>query len=167
MPFELRQETAGDASAIDALTTAAFKGAPHSTGTEAAIIAHLRDAGALVLSLVAIKAGRIVGQVAFSPVTIDPEQPDWYGLGPISVHPDQQGSGIGRALVEEGLRQLKASGAAGCVVLGDPTYYRRFGFVSDAALVYGDIPPEYFQRIVFFGSAPAGNVAYHPAFEAV
>ena len=167
MTFELRPETAGDTSAIEALTTAAFEGAPHSSGTEAAIVAALRDAGALVISLVAVEAGRIVGHVTFSAVTIDPEQPDWYGLGPISVHPDRQGRGIGRALVEDGLRQVRALGAAGCVVLGDPGYYGRYGFSSDTALVYGDVPPEYFQRIVFSGSAPAGNVAYHPAFDAV
>jgi putative acetyltransferase len=58
-------------------------------------------------------------------------------------------------------------GAEGCVVLGDPAYYRRFGFVSDPGLRYGDVPPEYFQRLSFTNVEPTGEVAYHPCFTAI
>jgi len=90
----------------------------------------------------------------------------WFGLGPLSVRPDRQRKGIGKALVETGLKRLRATDAAVCVVLGDPVYYARFGFVSDPALRYGDVPPEYFQRIVFSGAPPSGGMMYHSAFDA-
>lgn len=164
--IDVRTERPEDATAIGAVTTAAFAGAVHSSGTEAAIVAALRAAGALSVSLVALGNGEIVGHVAFSPVTIDGEGSGWFGLGPVSVRPDRQRAGIGRALIEEGLARLSAGGAAGCVVLGDPAYYARFGFVADPALRYADAPPAYFQRLVFSGPPPAGRVTYHVGFAA-
>lgn len=162
----IRPETAEDAAAIRALTAAAFKGLPHSSGTEAAIVDALRDAGALTLSLVAEEQGRIIGHVAFSPVTINGEAGRWFGLGPVSVEPAMQRRGIGQALIREGLERLRSAVAEGCVLLGDPAYYRRFGFVSDPKLRYGDVPPEYFQRLSFNGAEPEGEVAYHAGFGA-
>ncbi|WP_371873629.1 GNAT family N-acetyltransferase [Agaricicola taiwanensis] len=87
-------------------------------------------------------------------------------MGPVSVSPSLQRGGIGTALIEEGLRLLKHRGAAGCVVLGDPNYYRRFGFTSDHALRYGEVPPEYFQSMVLSGDPAKGEVTYHEGFEA-
>lgn len=162
--MEIRPETAADAPAIAALTTAAFAGAPHASGTEAAIVAALRAAGALSLSLVAVEAGRIIGHVAFSPVRIDGRDRGWFGLGPISVAPDRQGRGIGAALIREGLARLRECGAGGCVLLGDPGYYTRFGFVADPGLRLPEVPPHYFLRLVLAGPPPVGSVAYHPGF---
>ncbi|MCV0397627.1 MAG: N-acetyltransferase [Rhizobiaceae bacterium] len=162
--FTIRPEGAQDLPAIRRLTTDAFRAAPHASGTEAAISDALREAGALTLSLVAVEGGSIVGHVAFSPVTIDGSSGPWHGLGPVSVRPDRQRAGIGRALIEEGLARLRRQGTQVCVVLGDPAYYGRFGFRSDPGLRYGDVPPEYFQRLVISGPPPAGEVAYHPAF---
>jgi putative acetyltransferase len=104
--------------------------------------------------------------VAFSPVTINGEAVRWFGLGPVSVEPAMQRRGIGRALIRDGLERLRSAGAEGCVLLGDPAYYRRFGFVSDPKLRYGDVPPEYFQRLSFNGAEPEGEVAYHAGFDA-
>jgi len=123
-------------------------------------------AGALTLSLVAVESDEIVGHVAFSPVTIESGAEKWFGLGPVSVRSDQQGKGIGKALIENGLAQLRERGANGCVVLGDPRYYTRFGFTSDGTLHYADVPAEYFQRIVFKGPAPKGAVVFHAGFDA-
>ena len=161
--MQIRPETEADASAIAALTTAAFATAPHAAGNEAAIIDALRAAGALALSLVA-DAGGVVGHVAFSPVTIDGKDMGWFGLGPVAVAPDRQRQGIGAALIREGLARLAAMGAKGCVVLGDPGYYRRFGFEADPALVLPDVPPEYFMRLILAGTPPRGTVAFHPGF---
>ena len=97
---------------------------------------------------------------------IDGEDLGWFGLGPVSVSPSLQRGGIGIALIEEGLRLLKHRGAAGCVVLGDLNYYRRFGFTSDHALRYGDVPPEYFQSMILLGDPAKGEVTYHEGFEA-
>jgi len=162
----IRHECDEDASAIRAVIVAAFKDAPHSSGTEAAVVDALREAGALTLSLVAEKQGQIVGHAAFSPVTINGQAGRWFGLGPVSVEPVDQRRGTGAALIREGLQQLRAAGAEGCVVLGDPSYYQRFGFVSDSRLRYGKVPPEYFKRVSFTGVEPAGEVDYHAGFSA-
>jgi putative acetyltransferase len=163
--IQIRPERPGDDPTIRAVTRAAFEDAPHSSGTEAAIVEALREAGALAVSLVAV-ADEIVGHVAFSPVTVNGTPCCWFSLGPLAVRPDRQRLGIGRRLVCEGLEQLRERGAAGCVVLGDPAYYGRFGFASDPGLRFGDVPPRYFQRLVFSGVTPRGEVAYHPAFAA-
>ena len=164
--MQIRDERDEDAAAISRVTAAAFANAPHSSGTEARIVAALRQAGALTISLAAVSDdGSIVGHVAFSPVQIDRTAGRWYGLGPISVVPEIQRQGIGRALIREGLARLAAMNASGCVLLGDPTYYSRFGFVSDPALTYGSAASSYFQRLVLKGEPPKGEVSYHLAFD--
>jgi putative acetyltransferase len=166
LTVEIRPERSEDVDAIRTLTTAAFKPMPYSSHTEAAIVDALRSAGALTVSLVAIKEDAIIGHVAFSPVAINGETNGWYGLGPVSVSPDQQRKGIGHALIRDGLSRIAELNAQGCVVLGDPGYYGRFGFVSDPELRYGEVPPEYFQRLCFTDIVPKGEVAFHPGFDA-
>jgi len=146
----LRPERPEDVDAIRTLTETAFKTAPHADGTEHISIDRLRAAG--------------VGHVAFSPVTVSDGSTDWYGLGPISVAPARQGEGIGGRLIGEGLQRLKALGAAGCVLLGDPAYYSRFGFVADPKLTLDGVPPEYFMRVAFSPVYGGGTVSYHPGF---
>ncbi|WP_439628482.1 GNAT family N-acetyltransferase [Shinella sp.] len=160
----LRPERPEDVDAIRTLTETAFKTAPYADGTEHIIIDRLRAAGALTLSLVAEADGVVVGHVAFSPVTVSDGSTDWYGLGPISVDPTRQGEGIGSKLVREGLAQLQALGARGCVLLGNPTYYGRFGFAPDPKLTLDGVPPEYFMRVAFSPVYGGGTVSYHPGF---
>jgi Predicted acetyltransferase len=160
----IRPETAHDIPEIQKLIAIAFEGAPHSDGTEGAIVDALRAAGALTTSLVAERDGVVTGHVAFSPIDIDGKSFNWYGLGPVAVLPDQQRQGIGVQLIEAGLEEIKALGARGCVVLGDPAYYGRFGFSADAALQFPGIPPEYFQRLSFGDDDRNGIVRYHSAF---
>jgi putative acetyltransferase len=159
-----RFEVPADIKHIRSVVTDAFKHAPHSDGTEATIVDALRESGALTVSLVAEDQGEIIGHVAFSPVRIDGAAVDWCGLGPLAVRPDKQQSGVGTALIMAGLTHIKALNARGCVVLGDPAYYGRFGFASDPALCFADVPPEYFQCLIFAGERPHGVVDYHPAF---
>ena len=162
----IRDEQPADIPAVRALVTGAFRDAPHSSQTEAAIVDGLRGAGVLALSLVASDGGALLGHVAFSPVAIGGQELGWYGLGPLAVHPEMQGRGIGQALVCAGLDRLKAIGAKGCVLLGAPAYYGRFGFATDPRLWLADVPQEYFQVLAFGGQLPAGEVRYHAAFEA-
>jgi putative acetyltransferase len=164
--MRIRPEIPADAAAIRSVTEAAFKGAEHSSQTEAAIVDALRDSGALAISLVAERDGAIIGHVAFSPVLLDGADKGWFGLGPVSVLPDLQGSGVGTALIREGLKLLERRGAKGCVLLGDPSYYGRFGFTSDHALRYPGPPPQYFQSLILSGDPAAGDVTYHAGFEA-
>lgn len=160
----IRPERGSDHSAIHALTEAAFLGMPFSEGTEAAIIDNLRADGDLTLSLVAEEGDAIVGHIAISPVTIEGGESDWYGLGPVSVLPDRQRSGIGGKLIERAISDLRLRGAGGIVLLGDPNYYGRFGFEHDPALSYPGPPAEYFQRLVLDGPTPSGRVRYAAAF---
>ncbi len=163
--MQIRLERPEDAATIHALTDTAFKGRPFSDGAEAQVIEALRAAGALTLSLVATQGGEIVGHVAFSPVTINDEACGWYGLGPVSVWPDRQRSGIGQALIREGLRRLQTMGAGGCVLLGDPAYYARFGFENDPNLRNVGAPPWAFQCLTLNGPRPRGEVSFHPGFD--
>ena len=161
----IRHELPEDIEAIEALTAIAFKGKPYSEGTEHIIINHLRDAGALSLSLVAELDGKVVGHVAFSIVTINGVDKSWYGLGPISVQPDLQKQGIGSKLIQDGLAKIREMGARGCVLEGDPNYYHRFGFKSYPELIYEGSPaPEYFMAIPFYDAVPNGKVDFHKAF---
>lgn len=159
----IRAEELCDTKAIYALTQLAFTGMPFSDGDEADLIDQLRKDADLALSFVA-EEDAIVGHIAFSRVTISDGAADWFDLGPVSVTPERQGEGIGSALIEHGLTALRAMGANGCVLLGNPAYYGRFGFVADPALAYPGPPAEYFQSLVLKGSMPSGTVTYPPAF---
>lgn len=163
VPAIIRPERPEDAPAIAALIAPAFAGHPHSDGSEPAIVERLRAAGELTVSLVAVADGEIVGHVAFSPVTISDGATDWYGLGPVAVRAGWRGAGIAAALIRAGLGALPQPN--GCVVLGDPAYYARFGFAHDPALAYPGPPAAAFQRLVLKGAAPRGVVRYAPAFD--
>lgn len=161
----IRHEQESDRSAIADITAQAFANVEHSDQTEQEIIDRLRAAGVLTVSLVAVESDTVVGHVAFSPVLIAGVADAWFGLGPVSVAPVYQSAGIGSALIRKGLDQLRVEGAAGCVVLGDPGYYRRFGFEHDGGLQYKGAPPEYFMRLkLTSGDIPRGRVDYAPAF---
>lgn len=166
MNIRIRNEAPADAQAIEAVTAAAFLEAEHSSHTEQFIVNALRRADQLSVSLVAEDAGQVIGHVAISPVRISDGSSDWYGLGPVSVDPGHQAHGIGTRLVNEALAALRGMGAAGCVVLGDPAYYGRFGFEAKPELAYPGVPAQYFQALLMTGAMPSGTVSYHAAFDA-
>ena len=155
-----------DSSEIEAVTVAAFLNAEHTSHTEQDIIHRLRDAGRLTLSLVAEKDARIVGHVAVSPVALSDGTLGWFGLGPISVLPEYQRQGVGSKLMLEALNKLRELGGRGCVILGDPRYYSRFGFKAEPSIVLPGVPPEYFLAASFDSILPHGIVSYHEAFNA-
>lgn len=162
----IRSETAADAGTIADLTIAAFSTLPISHHTEQFIIAALRAAKALTVSLVAERDGRVVGHIAFSPVAMSDGSPGWYGLGPVSVLPDYQRQGVGGALIQEGLSRLKQLGARGCCLVGHPEYYRRFGFENARGLGHEGVPQDVFFVMSFDGHLPQGSVEFHDAFKA-
>ncbi|HEY2684150.1 MAG TPA: N-acetyltransferase [Steroidobacteraceae bacterium] len=165
MDVSIRSESAADSAAIEALTAAAFLNASHTSHTEQHIVNALRTAGQLSISLVAESRGILVGHVALSPISISDGSTGWFGLGPISVLPQFQCRGIGSQLMREALERLRDQGAEGCVVLGEPAYYGRFGFRADPRLTLAGVPPEYFQALSFATSRAQGRVTYHPAFD--
>lgn len=162
----VRHETAADVDAIAEVTAAAFETLEISRHTEQFIVAALRAAEALTLSLVATLDGHVIGHIAFSPVTISDGTPDWYGLGPVSVSPAYQRRGIGKALVREGLSRLKGMNARGCCLVGHPDYYRRFGFTNVSGFVHEGVPLEVFLALSFDGRYPQGTVTFHEGFKA-
>jgi putative acetyltransferase len=162
----IRSETSADVSAIAEVTVAAFKTMAISNHTEQFIIAALRAAKALTVSLVVEVDGRIVGHIAFSPVTISDSSANWYGLGPVSVLPEYQQRGIGSALIQEGMSRLKDIGARGCCLVGHPKYYRRFGFQNIRGLVHEGVPEEVFFAMSWDGHIPHGIVEFHMGFKA-
>jgi putative acetyltransferase len=162
----IRNETARDIEAITEVTKAAFEHHPISHQTEHYIVKALRRAGALTVSLVAEIDGKVVGHIAFSPVAISDGNPNWYGAGPLSVLPKLQKQGIGKALLREGLGLLKAKGAEGCVLAGDPAYYTRFGFRNIPGLILEGVPPENFLARPFTDKTPKGTVTFHEGFMA-
>ncbi|WP_321805496.1 N-acetyltransferase [Burkholderia sp. BCC1993] len=168
----LRDERASDVEAIGRVIVAAFADAPQHGAFERRIVDALRADGALSVSLVAERDERVIGHVAFSPVLIGGEparSQQWYGLAPLAVLPECRRQSIGAGLVRTGLDALRRLGARGCVVLGDPEYYARFGFVPSGDLVFADAPPEYFLALAFDDTAPrpSGDVRYHDVFHPV
>lgn len=162
----IRPETDADIDAISEVTISAFKNLEVSHHTEQFIIEALRATEALTVSLVAEVDGRVVGHIAFSPVTLSDGTTRWYGLGPLSVLPEYQRQGIGKALIEDGLSRLQSLGARGCCLVGHPDYYRKFGFRNVPGLVLEGVPQEVFFALSFDGHIPHGTVTFHEAFTA-
>jgi putative acetyltransferase len=162
--WTIRKETEGDRAEIAAVTNHAFEGKSYSDGSEGSLPGRLRDAGHLLLGLVCVDENRVIGHVAFSPASIDGRD-GWVALGPLSVTPELQGRGIGGRLVRKGLTEMRGLGVKGCVLIGDPAYYERFGFEGNGALSYRDVPRPYVQWLSFGSDAPSGPVQFAPAFE--
>lgn len=167
----IRDEAAGDGGTIGAVHAAAF-----GRAAEGELVEALRRAGALPISLVAEDAGRIVGHVAVSTVTLDPDDeglPRVAGVGPIGVLPEFQRRGIGSLLMREAARRAVDAGIDALVVLGDPAYYARLGYIDAADVGWRceyDAPSGTFRVLVLRGGSVGGRrclVRYHGAFGGV
>jgi len=166
MKMIIRREVESDVEMITEVTKAAFANHPHSNQTEHFIVNALRAANALTVSLVAEVGGRVVGHIAFSPVTVSDGSQDWYGVGPVSVLPECQKPGVGSSLIQEGLSLLKTLGAKGCLLVGDPKYYQRFGFDNLPDLILDGVPQEFCLALPFDKNSPKGAVAFQQGFSA-
>jgi len=146
---------------------------------EARMVAQLRQARADIVSLVAQVPPQhrerepwpIIGHIALSRVTIDRSaEPRGLGLGPLAVAPAYQRKGVGQRLVETALQRARLLGYSYVVVLGNPHYYQRFGFVpaSRFKLSFQEpVPEPVFMALELSSGAlakVAGVVRYHPAF---
>lgn len=165
---EVRTATAADVAAIRRVHVEAF-----GRDAEAEIALRLLAREPRCISLVACRAGSVVGHVQFSPVSVDGRSfaraP--FALGPLAVLPAEQRSGAGSALARAGLDACRAAGAPFAVVLGHPSYYPRFGFGPAArfGLSFGDAPPrDAFMALELEPGALArqsGKVRYAPEFD--
>lgn len=163
MTLTLRDARPEDAGAIRDLTAEAFAPMRFSDGTEATLPAALRADGDMVLERVGILDGRIVAHVAFSPARVGGEV-GWCALGPISIAPAVQRRGYGSALIRDALELLRAQGARGCVLTGNPAVYGPLGFANDGRVAAGDTPARNVMWLGFDGAVPSGEIAFAPAF---
>jgi putative acetyltransferase len=161
--MNIRPEKAGDEAAIATVVAAAFGGQQ-----EADLVTRLRENGDLVLSLVVEDGEQIVAYVAFSRVWIEHEgtRAPGISLAPVAVLPEAQRKGTGRALIGAGHLRLKLLGEKIVFVLGDPDYYKRFGFSHEAAKHFACVyQGEYLQALRLSPEAPtSGEVIYSAAF---
>lgn len=162
--IEIRPEKECDWDSIGEVTALAFAGKSYSDGDESDLVDRLRATGALALSLVALDSGSVVGHIAFSPASIASNIGPWYAIGPVSVAPERQGEGVGSLLIEAGLSQIANQGALGCILTGDPNYYRRFGFEFSPSNCPSNEPPEHFMVKLLSAERPEGEFAFHRAF---
>lgn len=167
MDLTVRNERESDFTAVDEVNRRAF-----GSGTEAELVAALRTEPVPLISLVAEQAGRVVGHILFSPVTLarNPEL-KIMGLAPMAVHPDRQRQGVGIALVNSGLEACRQGGSDAVVVLGHPGYYPRFGFRPASAFGITseyDVPDDVFMALELLPGAFSGAygaIRYHEAFD--
>ncbi|WP_216367931.1 GNAT family N-acetyltransferase [Oceanidesulfovibrio marinus] len=160
----IRNEELRDIEAIRTVHVEAFASHPYSRQTEHLIVDGLREAGALSVSLVADMEGQVVGHIAFSPALVGGAECGLYILGPVGVLPPFQRRGVGSRLVRDGLEAIRAMGATGCVLVGDPAFYRHFGFVQAAPLTMEGVPPEVVLYLPMADTMPRGAVTHHSAF---
>lgn len=160
----IRPERPDDHAEIFDVTQRAFAPMPYADGDEQELIGRFRDTGALALSLVAEKDGAVVGQITFTPAFAADDAPGWYALGPVSAAPELQHQGIGSALINAGITWLQEQDAAGCILIGNPAYYCRFGFRPYPELAPAGMPAEFYQILPLRIADPAAIVAFHPLF---
>lgn len=136
---------------------------------EALLVEKLHNAGAISLSLVAVAGDAPVGHVAFQDLRLEPGSPGerYVSLAPVSVAPPYQRRGIGSAIIQAGLTIIGDQGADAAFVLGDPAYYRRFGFDAVAAALF-EAPwtgPHFMaKRLSNRTLSSHGRLIYPPAF---
>ena len=162
----IRDESPQDYNGITRITMAAFTGHPYSRNTEQFIVEKLRETKKLSVSLVAVGNEEVVGHVAFSPVTINGKFCNWYGVGPLSVKPALWKQGIGSALMRTGMEKIKTLHGEGCVLVGDPLYYIRFGYHTSDKLTFAHAPKENFLILPFSEKEISGEVEFDEAFAA-
>jgi putative acetyltransferase len=157
----VRLETAGDVVAIRAVAEAAFL-----QSAEAQLVEDLRDAGDSAFSLVAIEGEAVIGHAMFSRLKAPFPA---LALAPVAVRPERQRTGVGSRLIREGIARSEAAGWSGIFVLGDPVFYRRFGF--DVGKASGFISPYAGPHLmaVTLGRnelpTDAGSIQHAPAFK--
>ena len=165
--IQIRSEVPSDHDRVHEIHRAAF-----GRSNEAELVSELRSCSSPQISLVAEADGEVVGHIFFSPVAVDSQSAAAVaaGLAPVSVVPAAQGQGVGSALIRAGLARCPTVGWRAVFVLGDPSYYSRFGFVLAAPLGFRyeseafDAAFQVLELEEGVLSGCRGRVRYHPAF---
>jgi putative acetyltransferase len=167
----VRREQPRDVAAVRTVVARAFARTDPvgELPVEVELLDQLRDDEGWIpaLSLVATDPpDEVVGHVVCTRAEIE-DQPV-LGLGPLAVRPDRQRQGVGKALMHAVLGAAEALDEPLVALLGDPAYYRRFGFLASEQ--YGIAPPEpswghHFQvRLLSADQPPAGVFTYAQPF---
>lgn len=159
--IDIRPVTPGDHLDISVLVTSAFR-----QPNEARLIEHLRDEAAVEIELLAEDEEGPVGHIAMARMR-SPAR--WLSLGPVCVRPENERFGIGGALIIEALDRARRARFEAAVVVGDPAYYHRFGFVFDGQLWFKTPYPQQFTGFYWLGpgpitAGPSVTLAYPAAF---
>jgi putative acetyltransferase len=147
---------------------------------EGRLVDKLRQKNKLTISLVAVRepteSGQhqeIIGHIAFSPATLEPQGGEIpiLCLGPVAVPPDYQNQGVGSRLMEEGLKRCRDLEYSLVVLVGHPEYYPRFGFVKARPLriecEYPQAPDDAWMLLELRKGALAGRrgrIIFQPEF---
>ncbi|WDZ85970.1 GNAT family N-acetyltransferase [Micromonospora cathayae] len=128
--LRLRPEGPADAEPIRRVLAGAFARPDLPVPPEVGLVDELRRSDAWIpeLSMVAEYGGEIAGYALLSRVRVNPGQFPALALGPVAVAPNRQRIGLGASVVQAALEAATELGEQLVVVLGDPAYYRRFGF---------------------------------------
>jgi putative acetyltransferase len=160
--IDVRDESPGDWKAVYQVVSSAF-----GRSSEAELVGQLREAGESIVSLVADDDCQLVGHVLLS--KMDAPFPA-LALAPVSVIPSRQRSGIGSVLIKRAVNKARETGWAAIFVLGDPNYYKRFGFDQEAATGFtSPYAGRHFMVLKLLPSLPAatGELRHAPAFAAL
>jgi predicted N-acetyltransferase YhbS len=128
--YPILPERSSDSAQIDSLLDLAF-GSDRTRKT----VYRLRESVPHIKSLAFVvrdEDGVVLGSIRYWPVSIGEAATPAIMLGPVAVHPDYQGQGIGRALIRHSLYAATRLNHGLCILVGDKPYYEPFGFVNAA-----------------------------------
>ena len=113
---------------------------------ESDLVKQLISDGDVLINLLVESSNIIIGNVVVSKITMEPDLGLFCGgVAPVSVLPDQQSSGVGSKLMTAAINESKKMGMDALFLLGDPNYYKRFGFV--VSTLKNDYSVENFQEL--------------------
>lgn len=168
--ISIRQERSADYDEIERVVAAAFAGAEHTDGDEHRLVRRLRESAEYIpeLALVASDGdGRVLGYLMMSKITVGASKA--VALAPLAVRPGFQHQGIGSRLIAAAHEAARELGCGVSVVLGDPAYYSRFGYVTARPAGIRapfEVDDKYFMycKLDTGADVPAGVVRYSEAF---
>ena len=137
----IRETRESDLEEVFNLIHAAF-----GNRAESDLVKQLISDGDVLINLVVESSDTIIGNVEVSKITMEPDLGLFCGgVAPVSVVPDQQSSGVGSKLMTAAINESKKMGMDALFLLGDPNYYKRFGFV--VSTLKNDYSVENFQEL--------------------
>ncbi len=150
MNIIIRQEKPDEFNQIYNLVKVAFQTAKVSNGKEQDFVNQLRSSPNYIpeLALIAEENRKLIGHIMLTKNCIknDDCKIETLLLAPICVAFEYRDKGVGSRLINRSFELARGLGYKSVVLVGDPAYYKRFGFKksADLGIRYAhDIPEEY------------------------